>query len=253
MKCSLIGAMGTTAPVMTEMVKWLIESKEEYISDVVIFVTDEEEVKKHAELVISALNSSEWNIHSHWEELPFKDIQSEENNLEFIERVGDEIYKQKSKHDSDKIFLNVAGGRKTMAVGLHLLSQFNPVNSAYHVISPQISKLNIQLERQKDKIDEHFHSQNLDSYYKENKETFDPILFPDLSEFKVIEIPSIPFPSSTLDELKEVLTSDSRVKRKEVELTDNYLYRLHKKGLIKIKDNWLYPTSKGERIAKILK
>lgn len=253
-KGTVVGAIGKSAPVMTELVKWLIESKDEFISDVVLLIADDEEVWKQAELVVSALETSRWSINVHWNDLPFKDIASDTDNIEFLETAADIIYEQKSKHDSDKIFLNVAGGRKTMSIGLYLLSLFNPIDGVYHVISPQIGIFNEELERNKMKIDEHFEASNLNKFYEDNRDVFDPILFPDLSDFNVIEMPRLFVSSDIIDDLRKVWRSDKKIKRTKLNnMTDNDLYRAKSYGLVQVSGRWVYPTSLGKKIFRFVK
>lgn len=252
-KCSVIGAIGKSAPVMTELVEWLIDVKDEFVSDVVLLVTDDEEVWKQGELVVSALKLSDWNINVHWRELPFSDVASEEDNFTFLKKTMEAIYEEKSKHDADKIYLNVAGGRKTMTSGLHFLSQFNPVDGVFHVVSPQIGLWNEKLEQNRDKIDEFFHASDLDRYYESNKKTFDDILFPEPSEFKVISMPVLPYPQRILESLKEVWRSDSKVNRGELDgLTDNDIYRAASFDLLKYRNGQVYPTKLGKKLLEIL-
>ncbi len=252
--CSVIGAVGRSAPVMTELVEWLIEVKNEFVSDVVLLVTDDDEVWKQAELVVSALELSDWNIHVHWKDLPFDDVTSEDDNFTFLKETMEAIYEEKSKHDADKVYLNVAGGRKTMTSGLHFLSQFNPVNGVFHVVSPQISLWNKKLEQNKDKIDEFFHASDLNRYYERNKETFDEILFPDTTEYEVISMPVMPYPQGILEDFKKIWRSDSKVRRSELErLTDNDIYRGESFDLLKYRNDWVYPTQLGKKLLEILR
>ncbi|MFW6119818.1 MAG: CRISPR-associated protein Csx14 [Petrotogales bacterium] len=253
-RSAVVGVIGKSAPVMTELVKWLIESKGEFVSDVVLLVTDDEEVWKQAELVVSALETSEWSINVHWKDLSFRDISSDSENLKFLEKAAEIIYEQKSKYDSDKIFLNVAGGRKTMGIGLYLLSLFNPIDGVYHVISPQIGLFNEELERNKMKIDEHFRASNLNEFYKSNRDVFDPILFPDLTEFNVIEMPRLFVSSDIIDDLRKVWRSDKKIKRNKLSsMTDNDIYRAKSYGLIQVSGKWVYPTSLGKKVFKFVK
>ncbi len=252
-KCSIIGAIGKSAPVMTELVEWLIEVKKEFVSDVVLLVTDDEEVWKQGELVVSALELSDWDIHVHWRELPFKDVTTDEDNFTFLKKTMEAIYEEKSKHDADRIYLNVAGGRKTMTSGLHFLSQFNPVDGVYHVVSPQIGLWNQKLEQNKDKIDEFFHASDLNRYYEKNKKTFNEILFPEPTEFEVISMPVLPYPQRVLESFKKVWRSDSKIERSKIEgLTDNDIYRAASFDLLKYKDGWVYPTKLGKKLLGIM-
>lgn len=253
-KSTVIGAIGKSAPVMTELVKWLIESKEEFVSDVVLLVSDNEDVWKQAELVVSSLETSRWSINVHWKDLPFDDITSDSDNIKFLEIAASTIYEQKSKYNSDKIFLNVAGGRKTMSIGLHLLSMFNPIDGIFHVISPQIGLFNEELERNKIKIMEHFQASNLNEYYEKNKEVFDHLLFPELNKFKVIELPRLFVSSGIIDDLRKVWMSDNKIERNKLNnMNDNDMYKARSYGLIQVSGKWIYPTSLGKDLSKIVK
>ncbi|HID71539.1 MAG TPA: hypothetical protein EYP29_02190 [Thermoplasmata archaeon] len=255
-KAAVIGGIGTTAPVVTELVKWLIEVKKEFVSDVVLFATRHQEVLKQAELVSAALKCSRWKLRTRVVELESEDLASEEEFYRFLKRAVGEIYKTKARYGIKRIFLNLSGGRKTMSVGFYLLSQFNPVTAAYLLISPQVVNFNLELERLKKEVEEFFNSSDLERYYQEHRAIFDPLLFPQCFEFVVIPVPIVPFPEGVLSDLHRVWKAESKVERSRLEhLSQNYLARALSQGLLEMDSTgkWVWTTHLGKNLLNILR
>lgn len=251
MKTSIITPVGLSPPIATELVEYLAKGEGKYISDVVLLVTDNREVKKSAELIVSALESR-YNIHTHWTELPFADATSTEEHITFMHKCVEAIKTERVDHGCDYLYLNVAGGRKNMSISLAMIGQLTEVDGIFHVVSPQIGVLNEKLERMRHEIEEHYVAQDLSQYYTQRKDMFDEIMFPPLDTYEVIQIPYIPYPRTQMRKVVSLIKNQKPVRKTEVDLGRADLNRLEKAGLLQTDRNKIYPTRLGLAIGEVL-
>jgi len=80
MKTSIISPLGLSPPVITAFIEGIAEP----ITDVVVLTTDNEEVKRGYELVRIGLKIKYPGIKIHEVRLPFDDVYTTEQNLQFM-------------------------------------------------------------------------------------------------------------------------------------------------------------------------
>lgn len=254
MKTSLIAPIGTSAPVITEMVLYLHGLEGADLTDVVVLETKDEYVKAHAKLAKTAINSRYPRMRVHIHTLPFSDVRSTEDTIEFMHRVAKIIKEERLKYKCERVYLSIAGGRKDICTSLSIMGQLIGVDGVFHVIHPSVTSFNIQLERIKDKILELYHipaEQRLD-YYLKYKDAFDSVMFPETRELNYIRIPCIPYPQDYLGKVVKILLSEfTLLENKEIPLEE--LKRLERAGIIKILKDRIVPTDFGSIIGNIWK
>lgn len=253
MKTSIISPIGLSPPVVTEMVDHVIKGENKFVSDVVLLVTNKREVRESAELIVSALDVNYENLHTHWVDLPFSDVSSIDDHIEFMKFSLNAINKERIKHGCDYLYLNIAGGRKDMSASLVILGQWIGVDGIFHVICPEIAIFNQKLERLRYQIREHYEAKDLTSFYREHREEFDKLMFPPPESYEVIRIPYLPFPTKELQKMIYFLRKETPTNIMEVEVDREFLKRLEKAGLIHVAKKKVYPTKLGLGFADIFR
>ena len=253
MKTCIIAPIGMSPPVITEMVEYIIQVESGFVSNVVLIATANREVLESVEIVKAALQIRYPRIHTHVVELPFSDISSMEDNIEFMRVCANVIREEREKYGCDYIYLNVAGGRKDMCISLSLLAQLIDVDGVFHIIHPDVTVFNEMLERIRKEISDLYESEDKVAFYEEHKQKFDEVMFPPLSAFNVIRIPCVPFPKDGLGAIVEILCSETLIKKEETKLDERELKRLKKAGLISIIGRGVYSTEFGKAIGSLWK
>ncbi|MEM3526495.1 MAG: CRISPR-associated protein Csx14 [Candidatus Jordarchaeaceae archaeon] len=252
-KTAIIAPLGTSPPVVTEFLEYVEKTLDRRVSDLVIIATREPAVLEGVPLIQTAVKKRYPHVHTHIVELPFTDIQSDEDNLKFMRICAQVLRKEKEVHKTDTIYLCVAGGRKDMCITLSLLAQYFEVNGVFHVITPDVKSMNIELERARHNIKELSESPDKDTYYEKHKELFDNLMFPPPSQYNVINIPVLPYPRTTLNDIIRLLTGESTQMRSNVKLPLMILENMDSSGLIKLTQNNVYLTNEGRRFGETLK
>jgi len=252
-KVALISPVGLSPPIVTEMVSWLIESEGVYLNTVDLIVTKNDEVRKSAELAVSALNNSPWKIKVNWYWIEHDDITDEESMWEFLSTISNIVYERKSKENVKEIYACISGGRKTQSALLMAASRFCNINRVFSIVNPDIKILNEQLERIRNYLDEHYMAEDLDEYYKSKKKIFDEVMFPDPSSYMVLEIPILPFPYDYLEKVGTLLTNPSGTPVVECKLDRNTLTLLAIRGLVTLSNDRVRPTHMGHALGRLLK
>lgn len=251
MKTSVITPMGLSPPIATELIDYLVKGEKKFISDATLLVADDREIEKSAELVVSALEAR-YNIHVHWVDLPFSDVTSEERNIEFMARCAEVIKGERVDHGCDYLYLNVAGGRKSMSILLTMLGQLTEIDGIYYVICPDVEIYNEKLERLRGKMEEHYTAPDLSEYYMEHREEFDKLMFPPRNTYHVIRVPYIPFPKDQLGKIVSLIKKRGAAKKMEVDVGRLELKGLERAGLIRMDRKKIYPTEQGNAIGDAL-
>ncbi len=252
-KTAIVAPLGTSPPVITEFLEYVEKVQDKRVSDLVIIVTREPAVLEGVPLIQCAVKRRYPHVHTHIVELPFTDIKSDEDNLEFMRICAEVLRKEKEVHKTGSIYLCVAGGRKDMCITLSLLAQYFEVNGVFHVITSDVKSMNIELERARHNIRELFESQDKDGYYGQHRELFDSLMFPPPSQYNIINIPVLPYPQTMLNDIVRLLTGDATQMRSNVRLPLTVLENMDASGLIKLTENNVYLTSEGRRFGETLK
>ena len=252
MKTSLIAPIGTSAPVITEMVMHINGPEGHYLTDVVILPTMDEYVKANAVPAKEAIRRRYPRIRVHTHQLPFEDIKSTEDNIEFMRRAAKLIKEQRAVHKCERVYLSIAGGRKDVCTSLAIVGQLMGVDGVFHVINPDVVSFNISLERIKDRILELYRAppERREEVYRANAELFDSVMFPSMRSLRYVQIPCIPYPREHLGRVVAILLS-SGIPVEKTGIAMDELRRLERAGLLKIVKNRAVPTEFGERLGKV--
>lgn len=197
MKTAVIAPIGLSPPVVTEFIDGIGEP----VSDVVLFTTSHPQVVAGANLARAALRTKFSWIRVHLNMLPFDDIATSEQNFHFMKVASSVIRREREKHHCDKIFLNVAGGRKNMCITLSLISQIMATDGVFHVINSNVDIINQRLEQSRGIISRFAQSEDISDHlalYAEHRERLEPIVFPDRQSYEIIRIPTLPYPGDYL-------------------------------------------------------
>ncbi len=252
MKTALISPIGTSAPVVTEMSRFLHGMEGLFLTDVVIMPTQNEYVKAHTSLAKEALKSRYPKMRVHIRPLPFEDINSTVDNIEFMRRVARVINEERSEYKCEKIYLSIAGGRKDICTSLAIVGQLIGADGVFHVIHPSVGSLNVNLERIKDKILELHYAppEEKGEIYTKYREYFDDLMYPSMSELKFIHIPCIPYPREYIGRLAAILLSSSvPIEKAGISLQD--LKNLERAGLLRVLKDRVVPTDFGSMVGRI--
>ena len=250
-KTSIIAPLGTSPPVITEFLQYIQEAMFEKVTDLTIIATREPTVLEGKELVKAAVKHRYPKVHIHEEELPFTDITSDKDHLEFMKICARILREQREIHRAERVYLCVAGGRKDMCITLSLLGQYFGVNGIFHIIMPEIQAYSAELERIRHEISELTRAENKDQYYKEKIELFERLMYPPLASYKIIRIPIIPIPQNMIQEILKILKA-KKLSRKDINIPFNLLKDLQASNLIRITNNFIYTEDMGYNILKAL-
>jgi CRISPR-associated protein Csx14 len=202
MKTSVIAPLGLSPPVITAFIEHIGE-----ISDVVILTTENEKIKHGFELIRIGSKLKYPRVRIHEVKLPFEDVYTTEQNLQFMAIAAKTIKDERETHKCDRVLLNIAGGRKNMCITLTLLGQILGVDGVYHVITKDVAIVNQRLESLREEIKRIYEARNDEEkvkVYREKERYFNGLLFPSKYEYEVVRIPTLPYPSSYLRK-KELL------------------------------------------------
>lgn len=246
MKTSVIAPLGLSPPVITTFIEGIGET----VNDLVILTTDNERVKEGYEIVRIGLKIKYPKIRVHEVRLPFDDIYTTKQNLQFMSIAAGIIKKEREVHKSDKILLNVAGGRKNTCITLSLLGQIMGVDGVFHVVTKDVVVVNLLLERLRRDISMVYRAGNEEekiNIYKKNEKQFDNLLFPPKSAYEIVKIPTLPYPKDYLAKLLKSIFSldlDSlSIEEKEA---------LYRHGILEKIGNRYYLSKYGEDMVSIL-
>lgn len=195
---------------MTEFVDYI--EKREKITTLRIVATRADQVVSGALLAAEAVRYRYPWIKASVDTLPLSDVTNEDENYVFMEELVNVIKSIKSS-DAERIYLCLAGGRKEMAVAAVLVAQIMGLNAVYHVLSHNIRKANVELERIRDKIKELASSKDPGEYYARNAELFEKVMYPSPDTYNVIKIPILPYPRETLDTLRNIMSNEAPQER----------------------------------------
>lgn len=197
MKTSVIAPLGLSPPVITAFIEGIAEP----VNDVVILTTDNEEVKRGYELVRIGLKIKYPRIRIHEVKLPFDDVHTTEQNLQFMGMAARTIRDEREIHKCDRVLLNIAGGRKNMCITLSLLGQLMGVDGVFHVVTKDVAIVNQMLESLREDIRRIYEAKDDEEkvgIYRKKERYFNSLLFPAKSEYEIIRIPTLPYPADYL-------------------------------------------------------
>jgi len=252
LKTSLIATLGTSPPVVTEFVRYMQEAEKINAKDLTIVATQETTVLEGLALVKQAIKNRYPKIHQHIKILPIKDVTTEEENYTFMKHMAQLLIEQHTIHKSESIHLSLAGGRKDMSITAALLAQYLGVNGVYHIVMPNIDQVNTQLELLRPKIKEFANSEDKQTYYQQNKEEFDQLLYPPLHQYHIIKIPIIPYPKTILRKILQLLAKP-KTKKPPLGIPLDVIEGMAIAGLIRVTTRrTIYTLEHGQKLHQIL-
>jgi CRISPR-associated protein Csx14 len=250
-KISIIAPVGTSPPVVTEFLQYVQEAMSERATDLTLIATREPLVLSGVELIKAAVRRRYPHVHTHVVELPFTDITSDREHLEFMKVCARVIRDQREAYGADRVYLCVAGGRKDMCITMALLGQYLGVNGVFHVVMPDVKAFNVELERARAAIEELAKAEDKDAYYRERAELFDPLMYPPLSSYSVITIPVLPVPRDLVREAVRILKA-KKLRLDEVKAPLDFLKAMEAANLVKVTQNYVYTKKLGYDVLDVL-
>ncbi|MEM4417391.1 MAG: CRISPR-associated protein Csx14 [Nitrososphaerota archaeon] len=253
MKVSLVTTLGTSPPVVTEFLRYVAEAEKLPVTALVVIATKDEIVLKGLELVRAAVRYRYPSTHIRIVTLPFQDVTSQDETLEFMARFAEVLQEQRSVHRASSILLSLAGGRKDMGITAALVAQYFGVNGVYHIVMPNIKIVNEKLEAARHHIDELNEADDSLAYYGQHADIFEPIMYPPLSEYSVIKIPLIPYPTSLLKEVARLLEPGKKELRR-FRISQDVVRGLQASGLVRVTSaGTVYPLEEGLKLYEMLR
>lgn len=252
MKLCVLATMGTSPPVVSEFIDWL-ERHREHVNDLVIIDTQDERVRASTKIAHIAVTEKYPKIRVHEYTLDYEDVDTTERNVDFMGKCVEIIRQEREKYNVEKIYLNVGGGRKNMCITLTLMGQLLGVNGVFHVVNKNVQDINFALERLRGEIKEIYELQDKEKArekYRSKIEDFNNLMFPSETQYEVIQLPMIPFPSEVIGVIKTLLCEEKDVKLP----TDLSRYKkmLLDAGLLYFERGHYRSTKFGEEIGKLL-
>uniref|UniRef100_A0A7C4WIY1 CRISPR-associated protein Csx14 n=1 Tax=Geoglobus ahangari TaxID=113653 RepID=A0A7C4WIY1_9EURY len=245
MKTAVIAPLGFSPPVITSFLVGIGEK----ISDLVLLTTENEEVKAGFELIRIGMSFRFPQTRIHEVVLPFEDVSTTEENLEFMSICAKVIREEREKYKCDRILLNVAGGRKNMCITLSLLGQLMAVDGVYHVVSRDVKVVNQLLESLREDIRRIYATESYEEklrIYREKERYFNNLLFPSPNEFEIVRIPTLPYPKEYLQRILVNLVQNLDALTLEEKLM------LEKHGILERTGSRFYLSDYGKRFVDVL-
>ncbi len=205
MKVCMIAPVGKSPAVVTELALYLDGLEGDDLTDIILMPTENEFVEAGMHLIAHGCMRRFPNVRIHVEQLNYSDIETDEQNIDFMKKVVKTIRVERERYKVNKIYLNVAGGRKVTCISLAQIGGLMGVDGAFHLIHKEVDTINLPQERMKSEILGILEAEDMAQYYEIHKEDFDRLLFPPFEDFRVLKIPIIPFPPDMISLLKRLL------------------------------------------------
>lgn len=241
-RIAAVASMGTSPPVVTEFVEYI--HRTDRLHYLAILSTREKMVQDGAKLVETALNIRYPHLTVEIHELPVSDITGEGENYVFMEFSVKVIANLRRRYEVLHICL--AGGRKEMVASLVMIAQLIGLNTVYHVVSPHIREMNIELEKIRRDIEMLAESEDPKKYYELNREKFDRVMFPPAESYNIVAVPIIPYPAGYGIMLKKILGGELSAG----EVPDRvWLEQLERSGLVTLtRSKKIIVTEEGRKL-----
>ena len=250
-KKTLLIPIGRSPAIATEMVRYL---EPEGITDLILLPTRDDYVLAGARLVEAAIKVNYPNIRVHMAIINVSDVVSEEDTLEVMKIVAKEICKERLQYGVDYLYLSIAGGRKETTVTTAIIGLAFGITAIYHVINKEVKSYNEYQEKIKSEI-MWFLETDINKRiekYREKRELFDHLLFPDGTGLEYIKLPLIPYPPEYISFLKRALKRGG-IYYDEEKVEPGVIPMLKRCGLIADNEYRAWPTELGIEIGKILR
>lgn len=132
---TLVSSLGISPMVVTETIDEL-GKRGVNIDRVVVLVTQDSRVETSYYVLALDLKWNYGSVELERIVLPFNDIRNQEDHDRFVKIAKDVINKEIK--NNNRVIVSVAGGRKTMSVGLYKAAVESGIDEIYHVIAEEI-------------------------------------------------------------------------------------------------------------------
>ncbi len=133
---TLVASLGTSPMVITETIDELGKIGKN-IDRVIVLTTKDPRIETSYYALALDFKWNYGGIELEWVELPFEDIRSQKDHNEFV-RIAKDVIRREIKSGRE-VVVSVAGGRKTMGVGLYKAGLEVGVKEFYHVIAEEVA------------------------------------------------------------------------------------------------------------------
>lgn len=191
MSIAVIASLGTSSPAVTSYFKVCGHE----IPHLTILSNQNQEVRSHAILIKTGLHLSPEYQDTQVEikELSHNDVVDPIQCNDFLKMVAETIVELRRKYDT--IYLNAAGGRKTMTILLGLIAQLQLVDGLFHVIAKDQTSADRRSYELKDIIRPFstlITPPDQEKHYQEHLNDFEDYLFPSVLDFELVRILTLP-------------------------------------------------------------
>ncbi len=239
-KTAIIAPLGMSPPIVTMG----METVNFKVSDLTIIATNNPVVLAGLDLIQVAMSIRAPKVKIHIEILPFDDVTTTHENLQFMESAIRLIKQARLELKCDRILLNIAGGRKNMCITLTMIGQLMNVDSVFHIGNRNVTLFNQNLERLRDDIKRINAAPSLDekrAIYREKEPQFNHLLFPPKSEYNLLRIPTFPVDQETVQKLLVELKGDPE----SLSLNDKVILERH--GILEKGRTHYYLSDYGQK------
>ncbi|PYB67573.1 hypothetical protein DMB44_08550 [Thermoplasma sp. Kam2015] len=230
---------------------WYLRNTDEKLFDVSLIFTDDEEIKAGVNAVIGAIRSRYGNIRFHRHMIRYQDITDNDSLKDFL-RVFVNAIGDARNHGSDRIYLNVTGGRKIQGIVMSMYAGLAGISKVYNVINKDVRNYNENFEKIKDEIMKDFRDvdeKTATERYRKDEKLYDPVFYPDPESLSYIELPVISLPRDEIEMLKRLLNG---IPIEDSGVLDSTIDAYVKSGLIFKDKSRVYPEELGEIIRDLL-
>lgn len=206
-KTAIIAPLGMSPPVVTMG----LDTVNFKVSDLTIIATNHPVVLAGLDLIRVGMSIRAPKVKIHTEILPFDDVTTTHENLDFMESAIKLIKQARRDFKCDRVLLNIAGGRKNMCITLTMIGQLMNVDSVFHIGNRNVTLFNQNLERLRDEIKRINAAPTFEekqAIYRDNEAQFNHLLFPPKSEYNLLRIPTFPVDQETVQKLLVDLKGD---------------------------------------------
>ncbi len=240
----LVNTVGMSPPVVTSVYDYLVAGGTP-IKATVLLGTCEPDVERNCKVLEVALKDRFERINVETYVWKKSDVSTTEDAISFMGDTVDILLRFAQMFGIGQLHLNLAGGRKTMSVAINMAAQLIGGGKVYHVIHQHVNSFNIELERAKKTLNDVGSIEDLGARmeaYKQAKQELEPVLFPPIDTFRVIEMPLIPYPADYLKDLIRIFRSSSGVPINDILMPEHELRRLERVGLVRLTTHYRTPS-----------
>ena len=247
-----ISLMGNSPPVATEFIDYV--SRGNRLLGCILLSTFEPDVKESTLFAAHVLRHRFPHLSVRVLEVSIQDVVSEDDMILFMKTLALTIREARRDRKQRHIYLNLAGGRKSMTIAGFMLAQMLAVEGVFHVINRDAG-FNPKLERIRGIISDLSSagtSERREEVYIRHQKVIEEAMFPPHDEYCVLRFPTIPFPVDYLGEVMKILRSE-HVPQANAGLSPQDLERLIACGLVERGGgSRLVVTPLGRSISRLL-